>query len=62
MTAGLYDFQKKEIVDKVSFEMYSQTSCGSLGLKYGTFKVGDQYEYRIAVGEDLVAVFPFETK
>jgi hypothetical protein len=63
-TVGLYDAQKQAIVSKDYYEMLNRTNCGTTGPRYGRgeYKVGDKYEIRVAVGDTLVDVFPFETK
>jgi len=60
---GLYNVQTQIITDKQYLEMLGMMHCGG-GPRYpaGGFKSGDKYEIRIAVGDTLVAVYPFETQ
>jgi hypothetical protein len=61
---GLYDLQTLTILSKTYNMMFGNTYGGGLEPNYppGQFKKGDKYELRLAVGDALVAVFPFETK
>ncbi len=56
---GVYDLQKKIIIFKYYFEMNGNDQ--NFGMPTD-LKAGDKFEVRIAVGDTLVYVFPFEAK
>ncbi len=56
---GLYNVQTQKIETKAYYEMLGYRHCSAV---LRNIKVGDKYEYWIAVGDTLVAVYPFEMK
>ncbi len=62
-TIVLYDLQKEQVLKKMVRGMYAQSVCGGLEPDYtkDSYKAGDRYEIRIAVNDEWIATFPFET-
>jgi len=62
--AALVDMQTNAVIRKVIYQMRYKIHCGALKPSFSAnqYNVGDEYEIRIAVGDDLVAIFPLVTK
>lgn len=62
-TIVLVDLQTEQVVKKMVRGMYAQNLCGGLEPDYpkDTYRAGDQYEVRIAVNNEWVVTYPFET-
>ena len=61
--AALVDMQTNAVIRKVIYQMRYKIHCAfkpSFSTK--EYRVGDEYEIRVAVGDDLVAIFPLVTK
>jgi hypothetical protein len=62
--AALVDMQNNAVVKKAIYQMRYKIHCGGLRptISAKQFKVGDKYEIRVAVGDEVVAIFPLVTK
>jgi hypothetical protein len=62
--AALVDMQTNLVVKKTIYQMRYRIHCGSLkpAIAARDYKVGDRYEIRVAVGDNVVAIFPLVTR
>lgn len=62
--AALVNLQTNQIEKKAIFQMLYSRNCSVLRpvIPSKQFKAGDRYEIRVAVGDNLIAVFPLVTK
>lgn len=60
---ALVDMQTNSILKKFIYQMRYKIHCGvKPPISASQYRAGDEYEIRVAVGDDLVAIFPLVTK